>query len=80
MHACAIISYASFAAGLIANALVLFSLPFIPDASLYIAEIDYIDPLNGTLNGLSSLPFTNLSSLRVSLAVFLKNYMIYFSV
>jgi hypothetical protein len=82
MQACAIISLLAFGAGLISNVVVLFSLPFIPDASVYIASINYVspesdnattDPLagNGTLN--NNFPFHNLSSFRVSLCVLL-NY------
>jgi hypothetical protein len=78
MEICAIISLVAFAIGLGLNLAVLFSLPFIPDASVYIASINNVfseitnatsDPLigNGTLD--NGLVYHNLSSLRVSLSV-----------
>lgn len=72
MHVCTIISLISFVLGLAVNVVVLLSLPFFPGVSIYIAEIDYTNPLNGTLNGIFT--FHNLTSLRVSLAAFLLNY------
>lgn len=68
MHPCRVISLVAFFLGLGINIIVFVSIPFLTDLNIFIAEIDFAAPFNGTLN--NALAFQNLTSLRVSFAAF----------